>query len=383
MSFPRNLSQQLEDRKKKGNFRELQHYNFKVDFWSNDYLGFTQNETIREKYWSIVKDYNIDKLGSTGSRLISGNHSLFEIVEQKAKDIFNADAALFFNSGYNANIGLLSAVLKPKDLVFYDELCHASIRDALQMANAKAYKFKHCDFKDLEHKIRTQVERLQPQNIYMVTESVFSMDGDTSDISNLVEISEKYKAHLIIDEAHAVGVCGDHYKGLTQNTGHKIFARIVTCGKSLGSHGAFILGSESLRSYLINFSKPFIYSTAASPHQVASVLASLDYFERTNKEKAALQTVISNFTDEIEKHNLQSHFIPSQTAIQSFLISGNTKAKHLAKVLQQEGFGVKAILSPTVPKGQERIRICLHSYNTTQEIKSLFECINSSRFGLI
>lgn len=371
MSLPKNLSQLLEDRKSKGNFRELQHYNFKVDFLSNDYLGYAQNKGIHEQYLSIIKEHKINQLGSTGSRLLSGNHNLFHLAEEKAKDIFNANAALFYNSGYNANIGLLSAVLKPKDLVFYDELCHASIRDALQMAKAKTYKFKHCDYRDLEHKIRTQVERLQPQNIYMVTESVFSMDGDTSDISNLIEISEKYKAHLIIDEAHAVGVCGDHYKGLTQNTGHKIFARIVTCGKSLGSHGAFILGSKPLRSFLINFSKSFIYTTAASPHQVASVLASLDQFERVNTEKTALRAVISSFTEEIQKHNLQSHFIPSQTAIQSFLISGNTRAKHLAKTLQQEGFGVKAILHPTVPKGKERIRICLHSFNTEEEMTSL------------
>ncbi|TKS57547.1 aminotransferase class I/II-fold pyridoxal phosphate-dependent enzyme [Mesohalobacter halotolerans] len=378
MEFPSNLSNLLRDRKNKDNFRELKHYNFKVDFLSNDYLGYAQNSSIYKQYLSIIKEHNINKLGSTGSRLINGNHSLFQRVERKAEDIFNTDAALFFNSGYNANVGLLSAVLRPKDLVFYDELCHASIRDGLQMASAKAYKFKHCDFKDLEQKIRSQVERLQPQHIYIVTESVFSMDGDTSDISNLIEISGKYKAHLIIDEAHAVGVCGENYKGLTQNKDHKIFARILTCGKSLGSHGAFVLGSQQLKSYMINFCKSFIYTTAASPHQVASVLASLHYFESEKKEKTELQTVISNFTKEIEKHNLQSRFIPSQTAIQSFLISGNTKAKQLATTLQQKGFGVKAILHPTVPKGKERIRICLHSFNTEKEIINIIKTLKTS-----
>ncbi|RRO19636.1 aminotransferase class I/II-fold pyridoxal phosphate-dependent enzyme [Flavobacteriaceae bacterium 14752] len=378
MSLPKNLYQLLEQRKTKGNFRELQQEHFKVDFLSNDYLGYAQNNCIHEQYLSILKEHKIDQLGSTGSRLLSGNHGLFEIVEQKARAIFNAESALFYNSGYNANIGLLSAVLKPKDVVFYDELCHASIRDGLQMTNAKAYKFKHCDYRDLEHKIKTQVERLQPQNIFIVTESVFSMDGDTSDISNLVEISEKYNVHLIIDEAHAVGVCGDHYKGLAQNTDHKIFARILTCGKSLGSHGAFILGSEQLKSYLINFSKPFIYTTAASPHQVASVLASLQYFEKATKEKTELQIIISNFTEEIKKYKLESHFIPSQTAIQSFLISGNTEAKQLAKTLQQQGFGIKAILHPTVPKDKERIRICLHSFNTKGEIINLIKSLKQT-----
>jgi len=378
MSFPKNLSQLLKDRETKGNFRELNQQRFKVDFLSNDYLGYAQNSNIHGQYLSILKAYKISKLGSTGSRLLSGNHGLFQIVEQKAKDLFNADAALFFNSGYTANMGLLSAVLKPKDVVFYDELCHASIREGLQLANAKTYKFQHCDYKDLEHKIRTQVERLQPQNIYVVTESVFSMDGDTSDIPSLIEISEQHQAHLIIDEAHAVGVCGQDYKGLTLNEGNKIFARILTCGKALGSHGAFILGSEQLKSYLINFSKPFIYTTAASPHQVASVLASLKYFGYENTEKIALQSVISHFRQEIKTHELESHFIPSQTAIQSFLISGNTKAKDLAKELQQQGFGVKAILHPTVRKGKERIRICLHSFNTKNEIIKFIKSLKAS-----
>ncbi len=376
--LPKNLSQLLEDRKTKGNFRELQLGHFKVDFLSNDYLGYAKNSSIYELYLSILKEYKIDKIGSTGSRLLSGNHNIFDIVEQKARDIFNADSALFFNSGYNANIGLLSAVLKPKDVVFYDELCHASIRDGLKMANAKSYKFKHCDYKDLEHKIETQNERLKPQNIFIITESVFSMDGDTSDITNLVEIAEQHQAHLIIDEAHAVGICGQDFNGLTVNFTDKIFARILTCGKSLGSHGAFVLGAEQLKSFLINFSKSFIYTTAASPHQVASVLASLQYFEKVNKEKEELQTVISNFTEEIKKYHLESHFVPSQTAIQSFLISGNKEAKQLAEKLQQQGFGVKAILHPTVPKGKERIRICLHSFNTKAEIISFIKSLKES-----
>lgn len=373
--LPQNLSQILEQRKAKGNFRELQPPKFKVDFLSNDYLGYAQNTSIFEQYLSIVKPSQFQTIGSTGSRLISGNHDLFYLVEQKAKILFNADAALFFNSGYNANIGLLSAILKPKDVIFFDELCHASIRDGLLMTKAKSYKFKHCDYKDLDHKIRAQQNRLEPQNIYIITESVFSMNGDTSNISILTEVAETHNAHLIIDEAHAIGVCGQDFKGLTCIETHQIFARILTCGKALGAHGAFILGSEQLKSFLINFSKPFIYTTAASPHQVASVMASLLYFEDENKEKFALQSVISTFTDQIITQHLKSHFIPSQTAIQSFLIAGNTEAKAFANSLQLQGFGVKAILYPTVPKGKERIRICLHSFNTEKEIYDLLESI--------
>lgn len=378
MPLPKNLLQALEQRKIKGNFRELQQHNFKVDFFSNDYLGYAQNQDIYKQYLSFVKTQKIDKIGSTGSRLLSGNHKVFHKVEDKAKAIFKADAALFFNSGYHANTGLLSAVLKPKDVVFYDELCHASIREGLQMVKAKTYKFKHGDYAHLEHKIKTQSKRLNPQNIFIVTESVFSMDGDTSDMSSLVEISEKYNAHLIIDEAHAVGVCGDDFKGLTVNYSNKLFARILTCGKALGTHGAFVLGSKDLKSYLVNFCKPFIYTTAAAPHQLAAVWASLNYFETEHAEKTKLQTVISYFNEELKKQNLTSHCIPSQTAIQSVLVSGNAKAKRLADNLQQQGFGIKAILSPTVPKGKERLRICLHSYNTKAEIINVIQSLKQA-----
>lgn len=373
MSLPKNLSQLLDGRKGKGNFRELVQHSFKTDFLSNDYLGFAQNKSIAKESQSILKSSQNQNLGSTGSRLISGNYKLIEDLEHQAAEKFNAESALFFNSGYDANIGLLSAVLQPKDLVIYDELCHASIRNGLQMSKAKTYKFKHNDYEDLSQKIASQQNRLNPQNIYILTESVFSMDGDQSDIKKLIEISQNFDAYLILDEAHALGVCGQDFKGLSYVYSGQVFARIFTCGKSLGSHGAFVLGSPELKSYLVNFCKPFIYTTAASPHQAASVLAALDYFETHDDEKIQLQTNIKYFRKQLKAFGLESRFIESYSAIQSFKITGNKQAKAIAKELQEKSFGVKAILHPTVPKGQERIRICLHSFNTEQEIYSLLE----------
>jgi 8-amino-7-oxononanoate synthase len=375
MKIPESLSNEINNRIDANNLRFLSDEKFDTDFFSNDYLGYSGNKIVHENYLKILKKNNINQLGSTGSRLISGNHQLFEILENKAKAMLTAEAALFFNSGFDANIGLLSAVLKPKDVIFYDELCHASIRDGLQMSLCKAYKFKHNDYKDLASKIKNQQKRLQPQNIYIITESVFSMDGDQSDITQLVDISKQFNAYLIIDEAHALGICGKDFKGLSFEYSKDIFARIYTCGKSLGSHGGFVLGSEDLKKYLINFSKPFIYTTGASPHHVAQVISTLDYFENNDQEKKQLQDVISSFKEIVLTHQLEREITLNDTAIQSINIKGNTNAKIIAEKLRNQSIGVKAILSPTVPKTKERIRICLHNFNTEKEIENLiFGC---------
>jgi 8-amino-7-oxononanoate synthase len=371
MLLPENLHEDLKIRIRNNSLRSLSDEVYPIDFFSNDYLGYAKNSIITEKSVSLLNNFKIKTHGSTGSRLISGNHELFKILENKAKDLLNAEAALFFNSGYDANIGLLSAVLKPKDVVFYDELCHASIRDGLQMSNARAYKFKHNDYKDLVQKIELQNQRLRPQNVYIISESVFSMDGDMSDIRELVTISKTFNAYLIVDEAHALGVCGKDFKGLSFEYNEDIFARIYTCGKALGSHGGFVLGSKALKDYLINFSRPFIYTTGASPFHVAQVIAALGYFENEDKEKQELQKIISIFNDLVSSNQLQYKMSTNASAIQHISCSGNSKAKILAESLQQKGLGVKAILSPTVPKGKERIRVCLHSYNTKDQLQNL------------
>ncbi len=372
MQLPENLHEDLKKRIRNSSLRSLSDEVYPIDFFSNDYLGYAKNSMISEKSVSLMNTFNVKTHGSTGSRLISGNHELFKILENKAKDLLNAEAALFFNSGYDANLGLLSAILKPKDVVFYDELCHASIRDGLQMSNARAYKFKHNDYKDLVAKIELQDQRLRPQNVYIISESVFSMDGDISDIRELVTISKTFNAHLIVDEAHALGVCGKDFKGLSFEYSDSIFARIYTCGKALGSHGGFVLGSKALKGYLINFSRPFIYTTGASPFHVAQVIAALDYFENEDREKQQLQKVISIFNDMVSSHQWQDKISTNASAIQHISCSGNSNAKTLAQSLQQKGLGVKAILSPTVPKGKERIRVCLHGFNTISQMEQLF-----------
>ena len=255
-----------------------------VDFASNDYIGFAHNENLFHQTHQYLLAHNIKTNGATGSRLISGNHNLYEVTENFIAQFHQAETALIFNSGYDANVGFFSCVPQRADIILYDELCHASVRDGIQMSYAKAYKFQHNDVADLEELLSrfqpttsvtlSAVEGQQPTTLYIVTESVFSMDGDSPNIEALTQIAQKYNAYLVIDEAHALGVFGEQGEGLVQSSGlqDQVFARIMTFGKGLGCHGAAILGSAELKSYLVNFARSFIYTTGLSPHSIATIL---------------------------------------------------------------------------------------------------------------
>jgi 8-amino-7-oxononanoate synthase len=298
---------------------------------------------------------------------------LYDITEKYIAAFHQSEAALIFNSGYDANVGFFSAVPQRNDVILYDELCHASIRDGIQMSNAKSYKFQHNDYEDLESKIaKLQTPNSELHTIYIVTESVFSMDGDSPNIETLVQLSEKFKALLVVDEAHALGVFGEKGVGVIQSQQfqNKVFARIMTFGKGLGCHGAAILGSASLKEYLVNFARSFIYTTGLSPHSVATILVAYQHLNQA-KELQKLKENINFFNQQKQLLGIKSLFVYSKSAIHSAIIPGNEKVKHIASQLQEIGFEVKAILSPTVPEGQERLRFCLHSYNTEKEMEEV------------
>ncbi|WP_271406351.1 aminotransferase class I/II-fold pyridoxal phosphate-dependent enzyme [Tenacibaculum soleae] len=370
MQFPKKLTQKILARKKNQTLRSLGKENNVIDFSSNDYLGFSKSEVIFNKIHQYLTAKNIKQNGATGSRLLSGNHHLYTIVEEELAKFHNTETALVFNSGYDANIGLFSAVPQRGDIILYDEFIHASIRDGIQLSNAKAYKFKH---NDLTH-LKEILKRVQQNDahIYVVTESVFSMDGDSPDLINLVTICKKNNVYLIVDEAHALGVFNF---GLIQelNLQNEVFARIVTFGKGFGCHGAAILGSKELQQYLINFARSFIYTTGLSPHALATInCVYTEFRDSTGIEKSKkLQQNILHFTSEIKRLSL--NFIISNSAIHCCVIPGNEKVKLSAKNLKEKGFDVKPILSPTVKKGEERLRFCLHSYNSFKEITSVLE----------
>jgi 8-amino-7-oxononanoate synthase len=240
MKLPKNLQQKLQQREENNSLRTLPVSNKLIDFASNDYLGFAQNETIFNNAHQYLIDNNIKINGATGSRLISGNHNLYNIAEDYIAVFHQSESALIFNSGYDANVGFFSSVPQRNDIILYDELCHASIRDGIQLSNAKAYKFQHNDCEDLEGIIKNLELKIKNSNnfpisnesnfqlpaFYIVTESVFSMDGDSPNIEQLVQICEKHNAYLVVDEAHSLGVFAENGEGLIQTVGlqDKIFA---------------------------------------------------------------------------------------------------------------------------------------------------------------
>jgi len=383
MNFPQNLTAKLETRKQNNALRQLPNATHLIDFTSNDYIGFSRNKSIFEKTHQYLIDKNCIQNGATGSRLISGNHKVYQEGEDFIAQFHQSQCALIFNSGYDANVGFFSSAPQKGDLILYDELCHASIRDGIQLSNAKAYKFDHNDFEDLERLIQNSRSKTQdPTNIYIVTESVFSMDGDTPNLEELATLSEKYNCLLVIDEAHALGVFGDKGEGLVQMLGlqHHVFARIMTFGKGLGCHGAAIVGSQELKDYLVNFARSFIYTTGLSPHSVATILVGYQHLETEKNTINSLRKNIIHFNQVLHLLGLKPMFVKSKSAIQSAIIPGNQNVKYIASQIQEKGFDVKAILSPTVPEGQERLRFCIHSYNTKEEISEVLGLLSTFVF---
>lgn len=376
--FPENLTGKLQIRKQANALRKLPISSNLIDFASNDYLGLAKSECVFHKTHQYLIDKKCVQNGATGSRLLSGNHSLFEETEDVIATFHQSETALIFNSGYDANVGFFSAVPQKGDLILYDELCHASIRDGIQLSNAKAYKFNHNDFEDLEKLILRNPDTV----IYIVTESVFSMDGDCPNLEELVSVSTKHNCYLVVDEAHALGVFGSSGEGFVQMLGlqEHVFARIMTFGKGLGCHGAAILGSVELRDYLVNFARSFIYTTGLSPHSVATILVAYQFLEKDKKNIEVLRANIIHFNQEKNMLGLKPLFVRSKSAIQSAIVPGNEKVKAIASQLQEKGFDVKAILSPTVPEGQERLRFCLHSYNSHEEISEVLRLLSTFVF---
>ncbi len=378
--FPKALTSKLEQRTANNSLRKLSLPNTLIDFASNDYIGFAKSETIFNETHSYLIDNKIIRNGATGSRLLSGNHKIYEEAENYIAKFHQVEDALIFNSGYDANVGFFGAVPQRNDIILYDELSHASIRDGIQLSHAKSYKFKHNDFEDLEDLIqRFQSDFIE---IYIVTESVFSMDGDCPNLEELAALSNKYKCNLVVDEAHALGVFGENGQGLVQmlHLQDSVFARIMTFGKGLGCHGAAIIGSSELKNYLVNFARSFIYTTGLSPHSVASILVAYQHLETENKALGILRENINHFNQEKNILGLKPMFVRSKSAIQSAIIPGNQNVKLIANQLQEKGFDVKAILSPTVPEGQERLRFCLHSYNSKEENSEVLTLLSTFVF---
>jgi len=358
-----NIGAKLAKRKSENAFRELKVTKNLVDFCSNDYLGFASENEVH-----IHNEF--EQFGSTGSRLISGNNNLTLEVEEFLANFYKAEAGLIFNSGYNANIGLFSCVADRNDTIIYDELIHASIRDGIRLSNASSFSFQHNDIESFKEKINQA-----KGNVYVVVESIYSMDGDEAPVKELSAICLENNLALIVDEAHACGIFGDRGEGLVvkYNIQDNVFARVITFGKAYGAHGAIVLGSKVLRDYLINYSRAFIYTTALPLPSVLAMKKSHTFLLKNVGRIEELRELINYFKQSISNYKLS--IINSDSAIQCLMVPGNNEVRKLADNIQNNGFDVRPILSPTVPKGEERLRICLHAFNTKKQIRALLEII--------
>ncbi len=368
------LSAALEKRQEKGNLRSLKISESNlIDFSSNDYLGLAQNQALKTL---VIERYEKDtfKNGSTGSRLLTGNSALIERTEAELSSLFSAERALLFGSGYLANLAFFSSIPQRNDVILYDELSHASIKDGCRLSMAKKISFRHNDLPHLREKLE-QVSK--SANVFVAVESVYSMDGDFTPLEELVALCDIFSAKLVVDEAHSTGIWGANGSGLLKelNLEDKVYARIMTFGKAMGTHGACVCGSDVLINYLINFARPFIYTTAPGPFEVIAIQTAFAFLADHPALSADLKRNIQLFTTQLQLS--ETHIINSESPIQAIKIPGNSNAQQLSNLLQTEGFDARAILSPTVAAGSERLRICLHAFNSKSDIVNLCALLNS------
>ncbi|MCT4580760.1 MAG: pyridoxal phosphate-dependent aminotransferase family protein [Flavobacteriales bacterium] len=363
MKLPGKLARKIQTRVDENFYRTLSVNSDveTIDFSSNDYLGLAKN-TFN----------HASQVGATGSRLISGNYHEIEDLEQFIAQYHNVASSLIFNSGYSANLGLLSSLPQRNDIVLFDQEIHASIRDGIRLSNAKSYAFKHNNSSDLKAKLETHQDAI----VYVVVEAIYSISGDSPDLEEMSQLCQTYGAYLIVDEAHSFGIAGPNGSGLINalHLEHQVFARVITFGKALGCHGAAVLGSNELRNYLINFCRSFIYTTAPSLSTTQTIHQQYLKLKATETSRKYLQQLKAHFLEHLSsdiRYTTGNH-----SAIIAIIIGNNSQTKLIAQQLQNKYFDIKPILSPTVSKGNECIRICLHSFNTLEETAQLAHLIN-------
>ena len=370
-TLEQQLNTFLEKRKANETFRTLYTDKHLIDFSSNDYLGLAHSAWIKQQIdFELKTNFLFHKTGATGSRLLSGNSALYEEIESSLADFHHAESALLFNSGYNANLGLIATVARKNDLIIYDELSHASILQAIKIADAESLKFLHNDIQNLKDLL--EKNHTKYNHIFIVTESVFSMDGDIAPLQEMVGLCKIFHTNMIVDEAHATGIFGKNGSGICNelNIERDCFARVYTFGKAMGAHGAVVVGSKILKDYLINFSKPFIYSTALSLYDLLHIKYSYQFIQKFNYSVKQLKSNIEYFKEKISIQSLTSNII-GKGPVFALLVEGSENCRSKAKYIQEKGFDIKPIVYPTVTKGKERLRIIVHSFNTIKEIDSL------------
>ena len=374
MSIFASYDSALDSLKSRGRYRSLISRSGH-DFSSNDYLGLAASDTLRSAAIDALE--RGVGLGSGGSRLLRGNADEHERLESEAAAFFGVERALFMGCGFAANTAIFSTLPRQEDLVVYDALIHASTHDGLKLGGAETVAFKHNDASDAEEKIKEWRDNGGSGRVWLSVESVYSMDGDLAPIADLVDVARRYEAIIVIDEAHATGLFGSLGRGLAHDyAGDRNIMSLHTCGKSLGASGALICGAAPLIETLINKARGFIFSTAPSPLNAALVRAALnDLRDNPSRQKAAHELIAHAHQQAFETcglSELQSQIIP-------VIIGDDKKVMALATRLQDNGFDVRGIRPPTVPRGTARLRISITLNVSADVVSQMFSTLARER----
>jgi 8-amino-7-oxononanoate synthase len=379
--FPQKFSSELESAlsalAQRGQCRTLREIPG-VNLCSNDYLGLAQSPRLREAVAEGVAA--AERVGSTGSRLLSGHDRAWDDLEESFAEFVGTESALFFTSGYAANLGLLTSLAGPDDVVFSDALNHASLIDGIRLSGARKHIYPHADLNALEFALRKhQNDRARK---LIVTETVFSMDGDAAPLREIYTLAARYGAGVILDEAHATAVHGPQGRGLATGLygfagAENVVAIVHTCGKALASAGAFVCGSALLKEYLVNRARSFLFSTALPPYMAAQVHEALRLAQSMDAERAALQQSAKALCAALRQQGWDT--ASSNTQIIPVIIGENAAAVAAAAFLQRAGFAVRAIRPPTVPQGTARLRLSLTSAITQDELTRLADALQAFR----
>jgi 8-amino-7-oxononanoate synthase len=354
-----------------------------VNLCSNDYLGLAEDERLRTAVIEAVRAS--PRVGGTGSRLLSGYSGAWDEVESEFAKFVGSEAALYFGSGYAANVGLLSSLMGSKDTVFSDELNHASLIDGIRLSGARKVIYPHVNLNVLENALGESEKSGSSMGgrKFVVTETVFSMDGDEAPLQEMAELCERYGANLIVDEAHATAVRGPSGRGITADLGAErkvgsvVFASVHTCSKALASAGAFVCGGLALREHLINRARTFIFSTAMPPYMAKQIQAALQLARTMDGVRAQLVARSQKLRTTLRACGFDT--AQSTTQIVPVVVGGNEDAIAAAEYLQQRGFAVRAIRPPTVKPGQARLRLSITASIAESELERLAGCLGNWR----
>ena len=347
------------------------------NFSSNDYLGLTQNKDIQKSIIDGLKKYGN---GSGASHLISGHYEIHDELERIAAESLGFDKSILFSSGFSANIGVIRALCDKKDVIFADRLNHASLNEASLLSKSKFIRYNHLDLEYLEKSLKENDGRRK----LIISDAVFSMDGDLINLPAIMNLCEKYDAYLYIDDAHGYGVLGKNGQGILEHYYPKLELKLkqkkriiymFTLGKSVGISGAIVVANKEIINYLIQKAKTYIYTTALSPAIACGIITSLGIIKKGKKLRKKLKESINLFRDKIENKSILSESI---TPIQPIMINDTCKTIQISESLLQKGFYVPVIRPPTVPKKTSRLRISISSIHEPNVIIRLAELINNN-----